>query len=47
MIELTKKQAEYLEYQRQALFDPEIRELMDDAELIQKALLIGYVVIDS
>lgn len=47
MIELTKKQAEYLEYQRQALFDPEIRELMDDEELIRKALIIGYVVIDS
>ena len=46
MIELSKKQADYLEYQRQALFDSEIRELMDDPDLIQRALIIGYVVID-
>ena len=46
MIELSKKQADYLEYQRQALFDPEIRELIDDPDLIQRALIIGYVVID-
>lgn len=44
MVEITKKQAEYVEYIRKAIFDPEIKELAENQELLNHALLIGYVI---
>lgn len=44
MIELTPKQAEYIEYIRRAIFDPEIKVLVENQDLINQALLIGYVI---
>lgn len=47
MIELTPKQAEYIEYMRLAIFDPEIKALVENQDIINQALLIGYVVTEK
>ncbi|KXT71500.1 hypothetical protein STRDD10_02054 [Streptococcus sp. DD10] len=47
MLELTQKQANCIEYIRKAVFEPEIKELLENPELIQQALLIGYVIVDE
>lgn len=47
MIELTTRQAEYVEYIRKAIFDPEIKALAENQELLHQALLIGYVVTEE
>lgn len=44
MIELTKKQAEYVEFLRMATLDPEIKKLVEEPDLLTRALLLGYVV---
>lgn len=47
MLELTPRQAEYVEYIRKAIFDPEIKGLAENQDLINQALLIGYVVAEE
>ncbi|HFI0732524.1 TPA: hypothetical protein ACGO2H_000806 [Streptococcus suis] len=44
MVELTRKQAEFVENMRKSILDPEIQELTNDQNLLNAALLLGYVV---
>lgn len=44
MIELTRKQADFVETIRESIFEPEIQELTSNQNMMNAALLIGYVV---
>ncbi|HEM5088391.1 TPA: hypothetical protein U1265_000557 [Streptococcus suis] len=44
MVELTRKQAEFVEIMRKSILDPEIQELTDNQNLLNAAPLLGYVV---
>ncbi|QBX14825.1 hypothetical protein Javan157_0031 [Streptococcus phage Javan157] len=45
MIELTQKQADFVEIMRKSILDPEIQELTNNQNLLNAALLLGYVVV--
>lgn len=47
MIELTHKQAEYVEFCRKTLVDPEMMAFIENEQLINYALLVGYTVVDA
>ncbi|HFI0323961.1 TPA: hypothetical protein ACGO5B_001791 [Streptococcus suis] len=44
MVELTRKQAEFVENMRKSILDPEIQELTNNQNMLNVALLLGYVV---
>ncbi|QBX23762.1 hypothetical protein Javan150_0021 [Streptococcus phage Javan150] len=44
MIELTRKQADFVETIRKSIFEPEIQELTSNQNMMNAALLLGYVV---
>ncbi|HEL2736459.1 TPA: hypothetical protein UDO24_001402 [Streptococcus suis] len=44
MVELTRRQAEFVEIMRKSILDPETQELTDNQNLLNTALLVGYVV---
>lgn len=44
MVELTRKQAEFVGIMRKSILDPEIQELTNNQNLLNAALLLGYVV---
>ncbi|HEL1616935.1 TPA: hypothetical protein TXL58_000973 [Streptococcus suis] len=44
MVELTRRQADFVEIMRKSILDPEIQELTNDQNLLNTALLLGYVV---
>ncbi|NQO45340.1 hypothetical protein HO965_00965 [Streptococcus suis] len=44
MVELTRKQADFVEIMRKSILDPEIQELTGNQNLLNAALLVGYVV---
>ncbi|HEL1583982.1 TPA: hypothetical protein TXJ06_000682 [Streptococcus suis] len=44
MVELTRRQADFVEIMRKSILDPEIQELTNDQNLLNTALLVGYVV---
>ncbi|CAM3215713.1 Phage protein [Streptococcus pluranimalium] len=44
MVDLTRKQAEFVEIMRKSIFEPEIQELTSNQNMMNAALLIGYVV---
>ncbi|HEL1714277.1 TPA: hypothetical protein TXT48_000060 [Streptococcus suis] len=44
MVELTRRQADFVEIMRKSILDPEIQELTDNQNLLNTALLVGYVV---
>ncbi|HEL0635562.1 TPA: hypothetical protein TUV09_001824 [Streptococcus equi subsp. zooepidemicus] len=47
MIELTQKQAEYVEFARKTIVDPDMMEFAGNTQLINHALLVGYCIVDE
>ncbi|MGO5953829.1 hypothetical protein ACTQNA_03780 [Streptococcus pyogenes] len=47
MIELTQKQADYVEFVRKTIVDPDMMEFAVNTQLISYALLAGYCIVDE